>query len=156
MLKKHNMPLAQLSNRIQEINSANWQCKQQSPMEYPILKRPVTIIDDNEAQTIYKEVVMKNFDINDSEKSKWLLMKNKQIIRFLHTEMINNEYMMGAEIKHKQDLYSIPLLSSTLNIFEGRPIEKEPMFYKLNEIEQKMFGMNTKNGCMAFFPLISY
>lgn len=156
LLRKHNQPLAQLSNRIAEINNMNFVKLKQNLEHFPRLNQKTLVKEQDGQKTVYLTVIMEKFKITRSRKNKWLLTKNDNIIAFEYLEKIDNElYIYGSETTGKENFYDVPVASSHFKIFKTTTVETNPCYWKLNDIVQKLFCMECSEGAgyRVFFPL---
>lgn len=155
LLHKNNQPLAEICNRIHEMNSCGYS-KIPTPLSTVkcILKKKSTISKNGNATVVYNEIVLGNLRINNSIKDEWFLTNSKEIVRFKHLELINNKkYVCGTEIRNKKDFYVVPIKSSYFDIFETDGIESQSeKLWRVDSIYKKLFAMNQGEN-IVFFPL---
>lgn len=147
MLKKNNQELAQISNRIFEMNN-KLMFKTKNESVFPILSKR------NHNGNRFTKFETPCFVIDSSQKNRWMLTVNKNIIKFIFMEKHNENYLIWAsEIQLKGDFYEYPLQSSKIDIYKTNQIESTPCFWNYEEISKKLFCMEQETEYI-FFPLI--
>lgn len=156
LLKKPNQPLAQICNRIFELNNAKVLNSDRHNLDttYPKLQRRYF----KEGRSFYNRISFNNFEIRNDSRNCWILLKSKTIVKFLRAEVIKNEtFIWGRQAIDPTDFYNIPIASSKLDIFEATfsdsgQSEKQ---YNCKEIEKKLFAMKrSKPERFVFFPIL--
>ena len=88
MLHKHNLPLAQVCNRIAEMQQSNYIRLKEKDQSYPLLKKKEVT---SESKTIFRKVILQRFSVDNSVRNQWLLTKNNEIVCFEHAEIWDSE-----------------------------------------------------------------
>lgn len=151
LLHKNCQPLPEISNRITEMNSAEYLKKKAYPI-YPLLKKEGITKDG-----IYNEIQFEHSTLNTKFKNQWFITKNLKIVKFLNAKMIGEDVVLfGHQIKRKYDFFMVPIRSSFLNIYAScGEIEDDVCQYKVDDIMSKLFCIsNTCENNVVFFPLL--
>lgn len=150
LIRKKNQPLAQIYNRISELNIVDIvQTAEES--KKLVLMKPRKL----RQRTIYTAFKYKNFEIDRTEKNRWLLTKSHNILKFQRFEKVNGEGLIYAnELKEKENLFDYPITSEKLGIYiTSSSTEEEPSYWNIDTIESKLFLM-VKDSARIFVPLI--
>lgn len=159
-----NKPLQQVARRTSELLSAN--AKLIKPIKYPILKKLQYTAKHpiknplkhplNSCKDVYHEIQFQSFILNTLNKNKWFLSKNHHIVAFLNATFLDGEiFVYGSVLKTKNDLYSLPLKSSRLHIYESDMVHSsQAQIFPISDIFCKLFCITNDPNSSAFFPLL--
>lgn len=147
LLRKGDKPLAQAINRLAEMELLD--PKKREKVELKLVKKHR---NDSDA---YELLYFKNMRIDVSEKNKWLLTVDNEIVEFHKAKYLEGDVVViGSKIKRKFDFYETPLKSSLLHIYASNGAKDLPETYPLTSIKTKMFAMSTVEWGLVFFPLL--
>lgn len=154
LLHQNSNPLAELSNRIEEMNNAGY-IKLTTKHNYPMLSKKKNI----GSEIIYKEYRCSNFTLNSKSADSWFLTKSKDIFKFSYAiEDLDNEIFIYCDkIQRKQDFFQIPVKSMQFNIYESDGSTTAADIHKIsiNEIFCKLFIMvDDVANTVVFYPLM--
>lgn len=141
MLRKHNKPLQQISNRLHEKQQID--VNHITLITYPVFKRNKS-----------SEIVFENFKLNSNNKNKWFITKCNQIVMLIRTETTGSgDVIIGQEIKNQGNFYSKPFLSKHLQIFQSDGFLETEKIYNVSEISSKVFFLKYEDSAV-FIPLL--
>lgn len=147
LLRKGDKPLAQAINRLAEMELLD--PKKRENIELKLVKKHRN--DPNAYELLFSN----NMRIDISEKNKWLLTENNEIVEFHKAKYLKgNVVVIGSKIKRKFDFYETPLKSSLLHIYASNGETELPQTYPLTSIKNKMFAMPSSDWGLVFFPML--
>lgn len=147
LLRKHDTELAQIANRISEMNNVNT-INTKTSKNFPLLTKR-KFLDDS-----YTKFQTADYTIDSSLKNRWLLTPDKKILKFSCMKKINEEYLIwGSEIATKSDFYEFPIKSHKIDIFKTNKTESILQFWKHDLSSRKLFCIESSTEYI-FFPLI--
>ena len=91
LLRKNNQPLAQVCNRLTEIQQSSYVRGKENDVKYPCLKKK-QVLENN--KIVYRKIILKNCSIDNSIKNCWVFTKEKQIVCFEHEEIVHDEILI--------------------------------------------------------------
>lgn len=154
MLNKNNDSLAQLCNRIIEQYSLNTKNETKVNQNVPILKKKTQVHINGICENGFKEIVLNELTINSSEKNRYFLTQEKEIVSFEYTKYENDSVVLyGREILNKKDFYILPIASSHFNIYSSDGHKGETKCWSINSIYKKLFAIHHEEN-IIFFPLL--
>lgn len=172
LIRSGNLPLAQVSRRICEIQS-NSGVEQQSYSKFknPILKRKHAMARSdiykanssvvNGEADIYSFVDFGNFCINtESESDRWVLTDNCDIVyvkHIIHNRTLDTIELHGQKLRDIYDFFCKPVASSLLYIFASNLELNEIQCFSSEQLLCKMVKIDChdiKLPKTVFFPLI--
>lgn len=149
LVKKHNMQLAELCNRMEERNIQEFIDKTTEPT-FPLFKKKAII----QGNRVFREVQLNGFRLNNKNGNNWFLTKNLKTVRFEYAEEMNGLWWIyGHERMNKTDFYSIPVQSTKLCIYQSFRHEDSGKLFPLTDVWKKMFRMKYETNFDVFFPL---
>lgn len=147
LLRKGDKPLAQAINRLAEMDLLKPKKKQKHQ----------TLLAKERKRDLgyYDELFHNNMRFNTSEKNKWFLTTDSEIVEFEKAKYLGGKIVViGSKIKTKFDFYETPLKSSLLDIFASDGLKDRSQIYQIESIKTKMFAMDAEGGDKVFFPIL--
>lgn len=148
LLRHGNRPLAQVANRIVELQS---------------VMRETNIGDNNESSMKQIKIGKKaklvkladGFELSANLKNKWFLTKEKDIVEMKYGTRLadGNIYVYGSRIKEKKEFFKLPFSSTFIDIYCSYGSVEEPVLFCCSEIECKMVSLKY-NEQVVFLPLL--
>lgn len=154
LLHKNNQPLAQIYNRISEINCHNIvKYKDKRPQ----LKKATILTIDGTKRKIYKELFLYTFTLNCGIKNQWFITKKDNVMKFEYVILINDEiFICGQQVRKIENFFVHPLASTNLKIFQAKDQFLPKQLIKVDEVADKLFMMQCTNGNLVFMPLLHH
>lgn len=151
MIHKNSQPLAQICNRLAEMQIAGYVNLQSMSCNNPTLKKK-KIVDSN---VVFNEILLGDLKFNNTIKDQWFLTYEKEIVCMQYAQKVGEDiFIYGDEIRKKKDFYTTPIASSHLDIFLTDGIQAgSPKLFNIKCIDKKLFAMQDLNK-MVFFPLL--
>lgn len=148
LLRKGDKPLAQAINRLAEMELLD-------PKKIQRHKNMLAK-ERNGEPGFYEELFNNNMRFNKSEKNKWILTNNNEIVEFEKATYVEGKmFVIGLKIKKTFDFYEAPLKSSLLEIYASDGLKhSQQIMFPTESIKTKMFSMKTENGGLVFFPML--
>lgn len=166
LLRSGMNPLAQVSRRICEVQSAN--CFKSRPKENEVKLmnecKHKDLIDislatflENENVKIYSKIQLPTYTLNIwQDNNKWIHTTKGEVVSV--TSIIQSAqgqiYLYGFPLVDLKDFFKSPVLSSKLNIYESDCIRGRPGFYQLSDIHCKMVKVDFGRKTSVFIPLV--
>lgn len=140
MLRKHELPLAQINRRLEELS--NLERGKIEVINYPELKEKSIVTIDNLKRVIYKKIIFEHFEITNNQRNMWFFTKTKNIVKFMHAvKKHDGIYLFGSEVTDKTNFFTEPIFSSNINIFKTGLKDETPKYWKADSILTKLFCM---------------
>lgn len=167
MLRSGNKPLAQIANRLIEIQKAHYDVQKDVKSEnYPQLKYVTSnsylnhVIKDN-SMAIYKMLILEDVCFGGREENCWMLTKNNRVVRVNAFCKLNEEVIFsGTEMKNCSDFFKTPIDSSKLNIYcvnistvHSNDLMSSETTFELSDIKCKLVRVSYSDH-IVFIPLL--
>lgn len=144
-------PLEQISRRISEIqetihSSDNIQSYKNPNIHVPILKFPVRSSYDNRS-TVFQTIMLKNFRLSSKKfGDKWFQRKDGKIVEFQYAMKRSGDiFVCGKEIVGTDNFFTVPLLSSDMDIYVWNGEKGNETACSLNDIKCKIICLSYKD-----------
>lgn len=144
LLRHGNRPLAQVANRIVELEN---------------LMRTTNVEDERlnikMNQKVRSVKLADGFESAANAKNKWFLTKSKDIVEMKYASRLEDGkiYICGSKIKEKKAFFTQPFTSTLIDIYCSFGSVYEPQLICCNEIECKMVSVKY-NEQFIFLPLL--
>lgn len=147
-------PLQQVARRLSEMCSASF--SNESTQSNVLLKKLTTEKHLMPNCTgVYHELIYKGVCINSRDNNRWILTKDRTILKLINiTKMNNVSVLYASELQNLTDFYTKPIKSSVLFIYCSDMIELPPKIYPISDILCKMFYINGSENKHTFIPVL--
>lgn len=167
MLRSGNKPLAQIANRLIEIQKAQYDLQKVVKSDTnPQLKYVTSnsylghVVKDN-LTPIYKMLILEDVCFGGKEENCWILTKNNRVVRVnAFCKLEEKIIFSGKEMKHCSDFFRTPIDSSKLNIYSinistvnSNDLMSSETTFELLDIKCKMVKVSC-NYDIVFIPLL--
>lgn len=152
-LRSGHLPLSQIGKRLIEQESIPSEMLERKRSEKDVLRKKVInfdlttihhILPTNKC-SVYAEVQLDEFVINNSDGNKFFLTHNLEIIetKFIVLDKLNQKtYIYGSAFKCLRDFFDIPFESRGLHIYIADEYELlQSKLYPIDNIKAKMFAL---------------
>lgn len=155
MLRKHEKPLEQIYNRVQETRNLK-KTMQFTVGDCFIPKRPFEA-SGNQLQTAYKSFTYKHFYYYGNSADDCILLKNGTyfLFQYVLTDLAYQEtYIMGKKFKNTNPYFENPCNSELVGIHVCSNLGKDLVSVSLEEIEHKCFKILMTDNTYLVLPLL--
>lgn len=154
LVRKCDKPLQQLSRRIIE-RSVTLKLKPfENNMMYPKAIQKSICTDNSDIIAFNKIEYKQNTILANDIKNQYVLTREGDIVRFKYAfERNGKHFICGHPQTSKENFFTKPILSSSINIFIAEKNENDAQIYELEDVKAKFFCLPYKNQ-HVYVPLL--